>query len=378
MKLYTPAYNRNVEYAGTSEFDLSELGGEFALWQLPWAYTSEEEEYKMVRERVGFSDTSFIIVYSLVGRDVISFIQKTFVNDMNKISPGKILYAPVVNEAGQVIRECSLFWLEENHVLFITGADLGEWLKQHARGMDVYVVRVPQCMLALQGPKSRDVLQKAANVKDLPRFGLIQDNINDIPTIIGRFGCSGELGYELYTRPEYGPELWDALVELGKEYGCAPYGITAAWSTYIEKGYLTDDEYSQEGGFGRYKGATPLELGIGWTIAWNKKEDFLGKAALLKRKEEGLKTKLMGFELADSNADAFPGDKLVKGGKTIGGVLVYAIPSPFVGKKIGKAWVEIEHAKVGEEVELESEGKKVSANLAVGRWYDPEDKRTGA
>jgi len=378
MKLYTPCYKNNVEAAGHSDFDLTELGGEFGLWQLPWVYTSEEEEYRMVRERVGFCDTSFIIVHSILGRDAVKFCQKTFVNDMSKISPGKILYAPVVNEAGQVIRECSLFWLEENHVLFITGADLGEWLEQHAGGMDVHVVRRPYCMLALQGPKSREVLQKAVDVKDLPRFGLMQDKINDIPTLIARFGCSGELGYELYVRPEFGPDFWDTLIELGKDYGCGPYGIAEQWCTYIEKGFLTDDEYSVEGGFGRYEGATPLEIGLEWTIAWNKKEDFLGKEALIRRKQEGLKTKLMGFELADPNAEAAPGDKLVMGGRTVGEVLVYAIPSPFVGAKIGKAWVKIEDAKEGAEVEIEHEKARVAAKLVRGRWYDPENKRLDA
>jgi len=375
MKGYTPFYNKHLEYGG-KEMGFAELGtglshqmgelpGEEITWQVPWVYTSAEEEYKMVRERAGFSDSSYMVQWLIVGKDALNFVQKMFVNDFNKISPGKILYSPIVNETGQIIREASIFWIEDHRFLFVTGADLGGWLKQYAQGMDVYLTRMSYSMLALQGPKSRDILQKAVNVKDLPYLGLMQGVINGIPSLIGRFGATGELGYELYIRPEYAPKLWDTLIELGKDYGCGPFGLMAAYPLYVEKGYLTDSEY--------YEGATPLELGYRWAVAFDK-GDFIGKEALVRRKKEGLRTKLMGFEVSDPKSVVAEGDNVVKEGRAVGKLTV-VIDSPFMGRKIGKVWVEIGRANIGERLEVEHGKERVEIKLVRGRWYDPEDKK---
>jgi len=156
------------------------------------------------------------------------------------------------------------------------------------------------------------------------------------------------------------------LIDLGKEYKVGPYGLAVTDITGIEKGYLFGPDY--------YEGGTPLEWGLGWTVAFDK-GDFNGKEALLKRKKEGLKTKLVGFEVSDPEVVAATGDKLFKVDNVVGEATnaTYGIT---VGKSIGRARVNIEYANTGEELEVEHKGKRTKVTVAKNyRWYDPENKR---
>ena len=360
MKLLTPFYGKHLEYGAT----LIDVRG----WQLVAVYTSVEEEYRMVRERAGFIDYSFQSAIAVAGRDAFSFLQKILDNDLRKISPGKAIYSSILDETGKILDDTIVFWVEEN--LFIinglfTKKQTIEWLKKHAPGFEVSIIERGTCFLALQGPKSREVLQKAVNLKDLPYFTLKEDKLGDIPVLIARAGFSGEIGYELYVYPEYAHELWDTIIELGKEYNVGPYGMGVSAILAIEKGYLTGGDF--------YEGSTPLELGIGWTVAFDKR-DFIGREALLKRRSEGLKTKLMGFEVSDPKVVASANDNLIKEGKVVGQVTYRGVYGPAIGKSLGRGWVEIEYANEGEELELEHEGKRTKVKLARPRWYDPENK----
>jgi len=360
MKLLTPFYGKHLEYGAT----LIDVRG----WQLAAVYTSIEEDYRRVRERAGFIDYSFQSAIAVTGRDAFSFLQKMLVNDLRKISPGRAIYSSILDETGKILDDSIVFWVEENLVIFnglFTKKQTMEWFKKHAPGFEVSILELGTCFLALQGPKSRDVLQKAMNVRDLSYLSLKQDKLGDIPVLIARVGFSGEIGYELYVYPEYAHELWDTLIELGKEYDVGPYGMGVSGILSIDKGYLTPPDF--------YEGSTPLEVGLEWTVAFDK-GDFIGKDALLKRKSEGLKTKLMGFEVTDPKVVASPNDKLIKEGRVVGQVTYRGVYSPAVEKSIGRGWVEIKYANEGEELELEHENKRTKIKLARPRWYDPENK----
>jgi aminomethyltransferase len=361
MKLLSPFYSKQLE----CEAKLMDLLG----WQLPEVYTSVDEEYWMVRERAGFTDYSFQGAIAVAGNDAFCFLQKILVNDLRKISPGKAIYSSILDETAKVIDDAITFWVEEDFLIVncaFTTKQTIEWLKKNAKGLSMFITEIGTCALALQGPKSRDVLQKAVNIKDLPYFSLKRDNLGDIPALIARVSFSGELGYELYVYPEYAQALWDTLIELGKEYNVRPYGLGVVDIHSIEKGYLDLGDF--------YEGATPLEVGLGWTVGFDK-DDFIGREALLKRRSEGLKTKLMGFEVTDPEIIASPNDKLIKEGVVVGQITYNGIYGPAIGKSIGRGWVDIKYANEGEELELEHEGKKTKIKLAKYRWYDPENRK---
>ena len=239
-----------------------------------------------------------------------------------------------------------------------------ETLKKNAQGLDVYIIERGKGVLALQGPKSRELLQKAMNVDDLPHSSVKQDKLGDIPIIIARGGYTGELGYDISVYPEYAHELWDTLMELGKEYKVGPYAAPELIFA-TEKGMVSTADF--------YEGSTPLEVKLTWAIGFDK-EDFTGKNALLKRKSEVLKTKLMGFEVSDPGVVAAKGDNLIKEG-TLAGQVTRGVYGPAVGKSIGFGWVEIGYAREGEELEIEHEGNRVKIKLVRGRWYDPANKK---
>jgi len=361
MKLYTPFYSKQVEYG--VQWQPS------GLWQRPAVYTSVEEEYRMVRERAGFIDYSFQSMFVIAGSDAFDLLQKTLTNDLRKILPSKTTFSPILNETGTIIDVTIVLWVEEN--LFILSGEeepmkqlTHETLKKNAQGLDVYVIERGKGVLALQGPRSRELLQKGMNIDNLPHSSVKQDKLDEIPVIIARGGYTGELGYEIFVYPEYAHELWDTLMELGKEYKVGPYAAPELIFA-TEKGMVSTADF--------YEGSTPLEVGLAWAVGFDK-GDFTGKDALLKRKSEGLKTKLMGLEVSDPEIVAAKGDSLIKEGKVVGQV-TRGVYGPAVGKSIGFGWVEIEYAREGEELEIEHEGKRVKIKLVRGRWYDPENKK---
>jgi aminomethyltransferase len=361
MKLFTPFYGKQVEYGGK----MVDLAG----WQMAEVYTTVEEEYHMIRDRASFTDYSFQCSLAVVGKGAFDLVQKVIANDLRKISPGRLIYSSILDETAAVIDDTTVFWVEKDFFIINGGLDKQrtmEWLNKHKSGIEAYVIDIGLCFLALQGPKSREVLSKAVNLKDLPYFHFRFDKLGDIPIMIARAGFSGELGYEVYVRPEYAHDLWDKLIELGQEYNVGPYGLTVSFPLGVEVGYLSPWDF--------YEGGTLLEYGLGWTIGWNK-EDFIGKEVLVRRKKENIKTKLVGFEVADPKVVAAPGDKLMKDGKVVGQVTAAAYGWS-VKKSLGRARVDIEFSDAGQKLQLEHGDTKTEVITAKSyKWYDPERKR---
>lgn len=363
MALLTPFYNKCLEYGAQFE--------DIAGWQMAAVYSSIEEEYWMIRERAGFTDTSFQSSLAVVGSDAFTLLQRVLVSDLSKTYPGKAIYSIMLDETAKPIDECIVFWVEEDFFLYNgypKKYETIEWLRKHAQGMNVSMVDMNLASLAFSGPKSRDILQKAMNLRDLPYFGVKQDKFNAIPLIIARLSFVGELGYELYISPEYAHQLWDDLVELGKGHDAGPFGGAAFTIAATEKGHIILEDFLD-----LYEGATPLELGFEWTVAFHK--DFIGKEALLKRKSDGLKTKLVGFEVSDQKVVASAKDNLIKEGKMVGQVTADGVYGPAIGRSIGRGWIEIAYAHEGEELEIEHENKRSKIKIVRRRWYDPENMK---
>ena len=167
MKLVTPFYGKHLEHGAK----MVDVGG----WQLPSMYTSIEEEYRMVRERASFIDYSFQYTLAISGRDAFSFLQKIIVNDLRKIRLGKAIYSSLLYETGKMINDAVVLWLEEDLFVIVGGRNKVEatsWLKQNREGFEAFIVPMNLGLLCLQGPKSREVLQKAIDLQELPYFGL--------------------------------------------------------------------------------------------------------------------------------------------------------------------------------------------------------------
>ena len=362
MPLRTPFYNRYLEL-GAQMVD-------FFGVDIPWNVRSVDEEVEMVRQRVGFIDYTNSNLTSVTGRDAIRFLQKVLANDLNKIRPGKAIYSTIMDETGKVLDDGTALWVDESSFIYngawLNKPHIDKWFDRHSQGMDVAITDLGFSFLAFQGPKSRELLRNVADIADLPYYGVKRGSVGDIPAVIARIGFTGELGYECYVHPLYSHDLWNTLLEIGKDDHVGPYGWGATLVMGLEKGFLWGADF--------YEGSTALEVGLGWTVGFDK-EDFIGKDVVVKRKEAGLNTRLVVFEVSDPQIVAAGTDKLFKSDKEVGYV-TNALYGVSIGKSIGRACVNIESANEGEALELEHEGMRVPVTVGLKKdWYDPENTK---
>lgn len=373
MRLLSPFYFKHLEYG--AQFN------NYFGWQIPWVYSTVEDELQMIRERAGFTEYSFMSHLVVSGRDAFQFLQRVLSRDLGDYSSGMAIYSLMLDETGQIIEDNIVFWVKDDFFVIngrpriygadpiidlLTSKEPEEWLKMNAQGYDVYMYELNVCLFSIQGPISREILQEAVNIENLSYLTLKQQKLCDIPTLIARVGYSGELGYEIYTWPEHAVELWETIEGLGAKYDIRPYGIQVANIISIEKGYLGRADF--------YEGSTPLEVGLDWTVGYSKRE-FIGKNALLQRKKEGIKTKLIGFEVCNPTIIVRDGYSIVNEGVVVGRVTNGAY-SPTLSKSLGRGWVESTYAEEGTRLNVVGGNEIAEVRVAKSyRWYDPKGRR---
>jgi aminomethyltransferase len=187
--------------------------------------------------------------------------------------------------------------------------------------------------------------------------------------IVSRTGYSGELGFELMVWPEHEPALWELIVKLGEAHEACPYGMETTMILGFEKGYLNKRDF--------YPGSTPLEVGLGWTVDLTK-PDFVGKGAVLRRREEGIKTRLVGFDLPSKVPTPVYGDAVLLKGQPVGKI-TNAIFSPRLDLTLARGWLPVDMAVGNTEVEILTGGTLLRASVRPSHcWYDPQGLRLQA
>ena len=347
------------------------LGGkiiDFSGWEMPVYYTNVIDEHLTTRTKAGLFDICHMGEFFVEGNDAFSFVQKVITRDLNKLVDGKAFYGSMCKEDGGIIDDLFVYRFNQKKFMIVVNAvnvekDFKWMMKQKSFFDDATVVNKTNetAKLDLQGPKSEGILQKLTNadLKNLKRFHFVEDAVNDVPTIISRTGYTGEDGFELYFSSDKVVEQWNKLLEIGKEFGLKPIGLGARDTLRIEACYsLYGHEINED--------INPLEAGVGFVISFNK-EDFIGKGALLEIKENGLKRKIMAFEMLDRG---IPRQHYVvsKNGVEIGKVTSGTM-SPSFKKGIGLALIKVEYAKVGEEIEIKIRDKMYKAKIVESPFY---------
>jgi len=227
--------------------------------------------------------------------------------------------------------------------------------------------------LGLWGPRARDILQKVtkADVSNagLPYMTMRHIAVGHVPAMAFRVTYVGELGWEFYCPIEYGLKLYDTLLEAGQSEGIVPAGYRAIDSLRLEKGYrYWSAEVSPD--------YTPYESGMGFAVALDK-GDFIGREALLKQKQDGIKTRLCCLTLADPTAIAVGKEPIRAGDRVIGWVTSGGYGYT-VRKSIVYGYLPIEHAAVGTELDVEILGERIKAVVERKPLYDPKGERIKA
>ncbi len=282
-----------------------------------------------------------------------------------------------------MIDDGTLFRLGENNFRWIGGDDASLlWIKEQAAksGMNVLLKTASDQIhnVAVQGPKSREILSgilwTPPGRPTLQELGLFRFTIgrfgghNGTPVLVSRTGYTGELGYEVFCHPDDAPAVWDAVMEAGKPHGIAPFGFEALDLVRIEAGLVF-------GGYEFCSETDPIEAGIGFSVPSKKEEDYIGKAAIERRRATPAK-KLVGLEIA-GNEKAGHGDPVFIGRAKIG-VVTSSMRSPILKKTIALARLDVVHTGIGTAVEigkLDGHQKRLKATVVRFPFYDPEKTR---
>jgi len=338
---------------------------EFADYLMPIQFRGMMEEHRKVRSSVGLFDITHMGEFEVWGKGAESFIQKMTTNDVSKLDTYQVQYSCMCYDHGGIVDDLLVYRLPDHFLLVVNGACLEkdfQWLSDHLSG-DVQLKNVSEqtALLALQGPKAEPVLKKLTDydLSDLRFYWATWGKVNGIEMLFSRTGYTGEDGFELYFSPDHAESMWNALMDAGKEFDIEPIGLGARDSLRLEMKYmLYGNDIDQT--------TNPLEAGLGWIVKPDK-GDFVGKEPILKLKEEGLKRKLVAFELKDQ---VFPRPhyEIEKEGKKIGEVTSGTF-SPSLNKGIGLGYVPIEHSKVDTEFDILIRGKAHRAVVIKPPFY---------
>jgi glycine cleavage system T protein (aminomethyltransferase) len=358
-----------------------------------------DREYHAIRSSAALLDVSPLHKYLVSGPGAARLLDRIVTRDVAKMKVGQVAYTPWCDTAGKVIDDGTISRLGE-HVFRMTSADPNlRWLTENAVALDVRIEDVSDSTgaLALQGPNSRAILQRAAEIDlgGLKYFRLTQATIRGVPVTITRTGYTGDLGFEIWVDAQQALPLWDAIIEAGRPYGITPTGLLALDMARIEAGLiLIDVDYisTRKALIERQK-SSPFEINLAWTVNLDK-DFFVGREALAAEMARGPAWQFVGIEVEWESLERLyaevglpprlPGTAwrtsvpVYVDGTQVG----YATSgswSPLLKKYIALAHVTSRYAKPGTEVAMEvtveHHRKRATAKVAQLPFFNPERKR---
>ncbi|MDF2675789.1 MAG: gcvT [Bacillota bacterium] len=361
----TPLYEKHVEQNGK----LIDFGG----WELPVEYSKITEEHEAVRNAAGLFDVSHMGEVTVEGEDAEKFIQYVVTNDISYLNDYQIAYTTMCYPDGGVVDDLLVYRVNKKKYLLVINASNTdkdyEWFKSNVFG-DVKIENVSDsyAQLAIQGPNAEKILQKitTTNLNEIEFYNFAENvTLGDLNAIVSRTGYTGEDGFEIYLPSQDGPKLWDLLLSEGKDLGILPAALGARDTLRFETclplyGHEID------------KDITPLEAGLGFFVKLAK-EDFIGKEVLAKQKEEGVKRRVVGFEMVDRGIPRSHYE-VSADGKIIGHVTTGSY-APTLNKNLGLALVDVEYAKEGSEFDIIIRNKNVKAKVIKKPFYSKKYKK---
>ncbi len=339
---------------------------EFSGWEMPVEYSGIVQEHLAVRTTAGLFDVSHMGQIEVSGPNALTLLQYVTCNDVSKLQVGQAQYSVLMHPQGSAVDDCVVHRLSDDHYFLCVNAsntdkDFDWILKQNAMGAEVRNVSPDYSLLAVQGPKAVTIVGKVtdAALADINYYWFCQTTCCGVRGILARTGYTGEDGFEFYFPVAESERVWNSLLEAGKPEGLIPAGLGARNTLRLEAGMaLYGHELDEE--------TTLLEASLGRICKFDKGE-FIGRDALMKERQEGVRKKLVGFEMSD-RAIARDGYPVWIEGKQEGRVTSGSF-APFLKKNIGMAYLPPELAQVGREVHIEIRGKMAPARIVPLPFY---------
>ena len=329
-------------------------------------YVGHVREHRATREAVTLCDVSHMGEFDFQGPDALALVQKLITNDAAKLAIDQALYSTMCDERGIVIDDLVCFRLAADRFVWVvnvtrTDADY-QWVLKHAHGMNVTVrnISTDTALMALQGPASREALQRIckADLKPLGYYRLAQTVLHtphaEAPCMVSRTGYTGELGYEIMVARDLAPWVWDALLMAGRPLGIVPHGVAARESLRTEAGYLLNgNDMDAE--------TNPFEAGLGWVVKLSK-GDFIGRDALARVQAAGVARKMVGLEV-DGATTIRNGYRIYRNGKDIGSVTSGPLSASLTGRNCGLGYVATADSAIDTEIEIDIRGRRAKAKV---------------
>lgn len=345
---------------------------EFAGWQMPVQYSGHIQEHMAVREAAGLFDVSHMGEIEIRGADALALVQRISTNDASKLRDNQVQYSTMTNEAGGVIDDLLVYRFNSDYFLLVVnagGSDSDfEWIKANASQLSVEVHNTSSAfaLLALQGPRAEQILQGLTDhmLDRIPYYWSQRVLVDGHDCRVSRTGYTGEDGFEILCDSTNARHLWNRLLITGGDRGLIACGLAARNTLRLEAAFRLYGHDMDET-------TTPLEAGLGWVVKLGK-GDFIGRDALLKQKQNGLKRMLAGFEVLD-RAPARDGYPVAIGAEQVG-VVTSGSPAPFLNKNIGLAYLPTEYAAVGTDLFVVIRGRNVPARVVDTPFYKRDRK----
>ena len=351
----------------TPFFETHKLAGakliDFGGFEMPVQYEGIKVEHTAVREHAGLFDVSHMGEVFITGEQAVPFLQLITVNDVSKLVPGKAHYSAMCYPNGGIVDDLIIYMLADHKYMVVVNASNREkdvaWMREHAiEGVTIDDRSDAYALLALQGPKSAQILAKITDI-DLSSIAYYHfatgkvAGVDDV--IVSATGYTGEPGYEIYfdTQTCNPSAMWDAIMAAGSDLGLKPCGLGARDTLRLEMGYaLYGNDISDQ--------TTPLEAGLAWITKLDK-GNFIGREALLSQKQAGIARKLTGFVMEDEKA--IPRSQYIvrsTEGEQIG-VVTSGTQSVTLSKGIGMAYVDLAWSSPGQPIVIDIRGKLMPA-----------------
>ncbi|MEM7103092.1 MAG: glycine cleavage system aminomethyltransferase GcvT [Bacteroidota bacterium] len=342
---------------------------EFAGYNMPISYTGIKDEHSAVRESVGVFDVSHMGEFIVRGKEALDLVQLVTSNNASKLEIGDAQYSCLPNKAGGIVDDLLVYRLPEDmcavgeqaFMLVVNAANIEKdwnWIEQH-NTFDTQLIDISDksALLAIQGPKAAEAMQPLTeiNLENMKYYTFQKGRFAGVDNVlVSATGYTGSGGFEIYLDNQEAVKVWDAVMEVGAEYGIKPAGLGARDTLRLEKGYALygndiDDTTS------------PIEAGLGW-ITKVKKGHFNSQPIFEQQKAEGVTRKLVGFEMIDRGIPRHGYDIFDENSNNIGKV-TSGTHSPSLGKAIGMGYVKKELSGPGSEIYIAVRNKQLKAEV---------------
>jgi len=339
---------------------------DFGGWDMPVQYSGLLEEHHAVRKAVGLFDVSHMGEIEVRGPEALRLVDYVTTNAARKLQVGQAQYSGLLYEHGGFVDDILVHKVAEDSFFLCVNASNQEKDFEHIRAANRFDAEVEfaggrYAQLAIQGPMALGTLAKltAVSLPSIQYYWFKDGVVCGAPARIARTGYTGEDGFEIYIAPTAAPAIWDEILDAGREFGIKPCGLGARNTLRLEAKMAL---YGHE----IHASISPYEADLGWMVKLDK-SDFIGRAALAKHKAEGLRRKLIGFEMRGRGIGR-DGYEVRLDGRPAGWV-TSGSPAPSLGKNIGLCYLPVMEARLGRRIEVMVRNQPVEAETVSTPFY---------